>query len=298
VSQRDTGVPASSENRKVQRPAGKELRKGSAEKAASKPPAAEKPSSKDAAAGRPVKQDAAAERPSRKEAAAGRPARGAAPAEQVVKKEAPAVGEVKVKKELVSAERPGKKDAAGKLPAADERPAKARLQPQANGRPTKPEKVVKPPAAAAAATAALVKQDVQQEHAGSNPSSLRGEDGGAEARPQQQATSPPGADLGSTSLGTPCEVLLAPRDTPRPLGELVIASCRGHADLWAALQTRFGGELGAGLAVVCFAALVHASKTADTCLTACSDCRVPARPCLRCRSAARWRPHTPAVSGQ
>jgi hypothetical protein len=247
-------------------------------------PAAEQPLKKDpaaperslkkevAAADRPLKKEAAAperllkkeaaapERPLKKEAAtAARSLKGAAAAERPLKKEATAVS----KKEAVG-QRPGKRvasaaDQVAKELSASDQPAKkeaAVVSTKATA-----DTLIKPSAETRAKIRRWVdkaierafvglKPEQQQEHAGSNPSSMQLE--GGDARQQQQISSPPrpaaskaepGNEGGSTSTGTPVELLAAPDGPASHVGELAVALYSGHGELWEALQSRFGGAL-------------------------------------------------------
>ena len=158
------------------------------------------------------------------------------------------------KKEGATGERPGRKEAAFKANAAPaDKPVRVKVQGEAAGRPAKPmAAVTKVPAP----KPALVKQEQQQEHAGSNPSSAHCEGGpsaAGEQRHLQQATSPaqPTAALkaqpanrgeaGSTSIGTPVELLLAPAEAAQHMGELVVTMYSGHGELWEAVRSQFAG---------------------------------------------------------
>lgn len=160
------------------------------------------------------------------------------------------------KKEGATGERPGRKEAAFKANAAPaDKPVRVKVQGEAAGRPAKPmAAVTKVPAP----KPALVKQEQQQEHAGSNPSSAHCEGGpsaAGEQRHLQQATSPAqptaalkaqpanGGEAGSTSIGTPVELLLAPAEAAQHMGELVVTMYSGHGELWEAVRSQFADQL-------------------------------------------------------
>lgn len=216
-----------------------------------------------AAAGRPAKREAdGGAKPTKSERGGKEASRGGA--DKATAKAAAA--ERAAKKEAAAAERPAKKEAgAGKAAAAGARdkadkPAKPRPQAVANGRPAKPAPggAGKPAAAAKApplGPAAALKQAAQQEHAGSTPTSqqLEGAAAGAELRAQQATSRPAAAKAeprvelkaaqGSSNLGTQVEAQPAPGEPARAVGELVLSSFRGHAELWEALRARFAGAL-------------------------------------------------------
>ncbi|KAI3428785.1 hypothetical protein D9Q98_007605 [Chlorella vulgaris] len=268
------GAAAGSEASKPGR--AKEAGKGVADKAGNKQAAGERLMKKEAAVKKELGAAAAGAAGSKREAA-----------ERPVKKE-PAAG--------------SKVGAVAAAAAADKPAAKAKGQAEANGRPAKPAAAkpaaakpaaakpaaAKPaaakPAGQAAKLAAAVKQEQQQEHAGSNPSSMHRDGGlansGEQRQQHQQVTSParpaahkselaaaaaaaaggspgpaaagPGAAVrgeeGSGSVGTPVEVLLGPSEPAQPVGHLVVAMYGGQAELWEAVRSSFSDKLPSGKA--------------------------------------------------